>query len=117
MSTHDDIAWLGGWEGYGVGGVEREDGEHPEIWIDLTPAPMKEMICTGCGGRGLHEIVHRQVRDLPILDSAKWLIGSGQASDAASRHPSASTPARFRSACSRPANPATRSSSNGEPLS
>ncbi len=76
MPRNDDIAWLGGWEGYEVGGVERENGEDPEIWIYLTPAPIGEMICEGCGGRvrELHEIVYRQVRDLPILDARTWLI-------------------------------------------
>ena len=76
MPRDDDIAWLGGWEGYEVGGVERENGEDPEIWIYLTPAPVGEMICEGCGGRvrELHEIVYRQVRDLPILDARTWLI-------------------------------------------
>ncbi len=76
MPKDDDIAWLGGWEGYDVGGVERENGKEPEIWIYLTPAPMRGMICAGCGGRvgELHEIVYRQVRDLPILDARTWLI-------------------------------------------
>ena len=76
MPKDDDIAWLSGWEGYDVGGVERENGKEPEIWIYLTPAPMRGMICEGCGGRvgELHEIVYWQVRDLPILDARTWLI-------------------------------------------
>lgn len=77
MSTYDDdLAWLGGWEGYRVGSVEREGGERPRIWISLTPAAFGEMICEGCGGRvrALHDIVYRQVRDLPILDAATWLV-------------------------------------------
>ena len=34
------------------------------------------MICEGCGGRvrPLHDIVYRQVRDLPILDAATRLV-------------------------------------------
>jgi hypothetical protein len=29
LSTYDDLAWLGGWEVYRVGSVEREGGERP----------------------------------------------------------------------------------------
>lgn len=76
MSEHDDMAWLGGWEGYRVEGVERAGGDRPRIRIYLRPAGFGEMICEGCGGRAvaLHDIVYRQVRDLPILDAATWLV-------------------------------------------
>ena len=30
-------------------------GEDPEIWIYLTPAPVREAICKGCGRRGRQE--------------------------------------------------------------
>ena len=76
MSACDDMAWLGGWEGYEIGGVERHGCERAQVWIYLTPAPLGEMICEGCGEgvRELHEIVYRRVRDLPILDAATWLL-------------------------------------------
>ena len=64
------------WEGYRVGSVEREGGERPRICIYLTPTSLGKMICEGCGGRvrTLHDMVYRQVRDLPILDAATWLV-------------------------------------------
>ncbi len=67
----DDIAWLGGWEGYTVTWVDRRAGAWPEVWIYLSPVAAARMVCDGCGGevRNIHEIVPREVRDLPILDA------------------------------------------------
>jgi len=72
----DDIAWLGGWEGYRVCGVERVDGISAEIWISLEPVDAGRPVCESCGAEatGLHEVTIRRVRDLPILDAKTWLV-------------------------------------------
>jgi transposase len=72
----EDIAWLGGWEGYEVCGVDRREGPVAEIWIYLMPRPVGAMICEGCGAATseLHELTYRQVRDLPILDARTWVL-------------------------------------------
>jgi len=71
----DDIAWLGGWEGYRVCGVERFEGVTAEIWISLEPLVGGGAVCEGCGeaAPALHEVTVRRVRDLPILDARTWL--------------------------------------------
>ena len=75
MPIEDDIAWLGGWEGYHVSGVERVDGVQPEILISLEAVAETRPVCEGCGGfaPALHEVTVRRVRDLPILDAQTWL--------------------------------------------
>lgn len=75
MSEVHDIAWLGGWEGYRVETIERRGGKRPEIWIYLGREPFSPMVCDGCGGPagGVHDVVTREVRDLPILDAVTWL--------------------------------------------
>jgi transposase len=56
----DDIAWLGGWEGYRVSRVERRAGAWPEVWIYLSPVadartwlrvPRRRVRCPRCGPR------------------------------------------------------------------
>lgn len=76
MPVFDDIAWLGGWEGYRVAGVERVQGRSAEVWITLEARSGVAPVCEGCGGAasGVHEITERHVRDLPILDAATWLV-------------------------------------------
>jgi len=75
LPMDDDIAWLGGWEGYRVSGVERVEGADPEIWISLEPLSGARPACEGCGGMAtaLHEVTVRRVRDLPILEARTWL--------------------------------------------
>ncbi len=75
MPMDDDIAWLGGWEGYRVAWVDRRAGACPEVWVHLSPVAGVPPICGGCGGevREVHEIEVREVRDLPILDARTWL--------------------------------------------
>ena len=75
MPTVDDIAWLGGWEGYRVSAVERTAGARPEVVIFLSPACHRAPICDGCGASvyGVHDSVVRRIRDLPILDARTWL--------------------------------------------
>ncbi len=76
MPKDDDIAWLGGWEGYRVAWVDRRAGACPEVWIYLSPKSGAVLICDGCGGevRDIHEVEVREVRDLPILDARTWLL-------------------------------------------
>ena len=76
MPIDDDIAWLGGWEGYRVCAVERVSGARPEIWISLEATAERPALCDGCGqeASGLHEVVMRRIRDLPILDAETWLV-------------------------------------------
>jgi transposase len=71
----DDIAWLGGWEGYRVARVDRRAGAWPEVWIYLSPVAGAPLVCDGCGGEvgEVHEIEVRTVRDLPILYARTWL--------------------------------------------
>jgi transposase len=71
----DDIAWLGGWEGYRVCRVERVEGVTCEIWISLEPRGDVGPICEGCGETvtTVHEVTLRRIRDLPILDARTWL--------------------------------------------
>lgn len=76
MPVLDDIAWLGGWEGYRVSGVERIEGVSPEIWIFLEVSGEAHPLCDGCGGAalGVHEFTVRHIRDLPILDASTRLV-------------------------------------------
>ena len=75
MPVDDDIAWLGGWEGYRVCRVERFEGVVCEIWIWLEPRGDVRPVCGGCGEAvtAVHEVVMRRIRDLPILDARTWL--------------------------------------------
>jgi transposase len=76
LPKDDDIAWLGGWEGYRVAWIDRRAGACPEVWICLSPKRGGPLICDGCGGevRDIHEVEVREVRDLPILDARTWLL-------------------------------------------
>ncbi len=71
MPAYDDIAWLGGWEGYRVSFVDRRAGARPEVWITLSADAAGPLVCDGCGGEAwkVHEIEIREVRDLPILEA------------------------------------------------
>lgn len=75
MPLDDDIGWLGGWEGYRVGRVERFEGSPAEVLITLEPLVEHCPVCEGCGESvsALHEVIWRRVRDLPILDAWTWL--------------------------------------------
>lgn len=69
---------LGGWEGYAVNRVQRVDrngpGQRPSVHINLVRTkPTFE--CSGCGQEttAVHEVIHRCVRDLPILDADTYV--------------------------------------------
>lgn len=69
------MSWLGGWEGYRVETVQRQEGARPEVWIFLGREPGGGLVCDGCGEtvERVHDIEMRRVRDLPILDATTWL--------------------------------------------
>lgn len=79
MSDAQCIAFLGRWEGYEVGRVERlEKGvlrPRPIVSIELVRAAGSPLRCSGCGCRTdhVHDIEVRWVRDLPLLDADTWL--------------------------------------------
>jgi len=80
LSREQFIALLGGWEGYGVGAVERyevgQDRMKPEVWIELVPLGGFPMCCSGCREEvtEVHDVGGRWVRDLPLLDAETWLL-------------------------------------------
>ena len=80
MPRGESIEILGEWKGYGIGTVGRfekgEQGDSPEVWIELIPTAGREQVCTGCGGTvdSVHDTEERWVRDLPILDAETWLL-------------------------------------------
>jgi transposase len=73
------IAFLGQWEGYSTGDVQRlEPGPgrpRPEVWIELRPDKTRPLCCSGCGRRidRSHDFELRFIRDLPLLDAETWL--------------------------------------------
>jgi transposase len=77
LTSDDVIEALGGWEGYSVAKIEvdQEEGEKPQVWIELTPRPGMARRCSGCGRmvKQVHDMTPRWVRDLPILGAETWL--------------------------------------------
>lgn len=75
MATDEVNALLGGWEGYGVGTVERFEagryGRTAQVWIELFRRPGAVLMCSGCGRRydKVHDVEDRWVRDLPLMDA------------------------------------------------
>ena len=82
MADQKCMALLGGWEGYSVGTIGRQDGSEDgtrrqaEVWIELHPRPERAMFCSGCEGpvEKVHDVEDRWVRDLPILDAKTYLL-------------------------------------------
>jgi transposase len=79
VSDLQSISFLGEWEGYHVGKVERlEKGPYrarAEVWIELIPDDDRPLRCHGCGGvaHRAHDVEERVIRDLPILGAETWL--------------------------------------------
>ena len=79
VSDLQSISFLGAWEGYHVGKVERlEKGPGralAEVWIDLIADEERRPRCSGCGGAAMrtHDVEERFIRDLPILGAETWL--------------------------------------------
>lgn len=79
MSDSQSIAFLGRWEGFQVGAVQRRerspDRPREEVWIELIEVKGEAMRCSGCGRPldRVYDIEQRWVRDLPLLDAETWL--------------------------------------------
>jgi len=79
VSDSQSIAFLGSWEGFHVGSVQRRerspDRARPEVWIELIGRHNEAMRCSGCGRwlDRIYDVELRWVRDLPLLDAETWL--------------------------------------------
>ncbi len=80
MAYEEITALLGGWPGYRLVEVRREEAgsehEAPRILLTLEPLPGEPRCCGRCGAvvAEIHDITPREVRDLPILEAETWLI-------------------------------------------
>ena len=74
---HDDLAAvLGHFEGFALVGVTREPAAMPpRLVLELAPVAGAPKRCSRCGGEVavIHEVVVRQVRDLPVGDWDTWV--------------------------------------------
>jgi transposase len=80
MAFAEITALLGGWPGFELVDVKREEvtPERPIPRIVLTLQAMADQpkTCSRCGRitTAVHDVSPREVRDLPILDAETWLI-------------------------------------------
>jgi len=80
MAYEEITALLGGWPGFELIGVRREDASIgrpiPRIVLTLQAVPGPPKTCSGCGQpvAAVHDVTSREVRDLPILDAETWLV-------------------------------------------
>lgn len=77
LSQYQDIEFLGEWEGYRVGRIERKVwGSRERVVISLEEQPGHIGVCGRCGRavEAVHERERREVRDLPILDAETVLV-------------------------------------------
>ena len=80
MAYREITALLGGWPGFELVDVQREEPtpERPTARIVLTlqPLPGHPKTCSRCGQAvtAVHDVTPRDVRDLPILDAETWLV-------------------------------------------
>jgi len=80
MAFAEITALLGGWPGFELIAVKREEAtqEHttPRIVLTLEAVPGHAKTCSRCGTTvtAVHDVSSREVRDLPILDAETWLV-------------------------------------------
>src|SRR5262245_20709647 len=80
MAYEEITALLGGWPGYRLVEVHREEAglEHqaPRILLTLEFLPGESRRCSRCSTvvAEIHDITPREVRYLPILEAETWLI-------------------------------------------
>jgi len=80
MAFEEITALLGGWEGFEVVGVRREDVTSsqpvPQIILELRSLPLYPKRCSRCGEVvvEMHDVTERRVRDLPILEAETWIV-------------------------------------------
>jgi transposase len=77
MAYEEITALLGGWPGFQLVAVHRDEsaGAPPRIRLTLEAVAEYPRCCSGCGEavRDVHDSSRREVRDLPILDAETWL--------------------------------------------
>lgn len=80
MAYREITALLGGWPGFELVDVRREEATagRPTARIVLTLEPVagRPKACSRCGREvaAVHDVTPREVRDLPILDAETWLV-------------------------------------------
>ena len=80
MAYEEITALLGGWPGFRLVGVRREEVEPerpaPRILLTLEAVPGEPRHCSRCDAAvaEIHDVTPREVRDLPILEADTWLI-------------------------------------------
>ncbi|HEX7019171.1 MAG TPA: ISL3 family transposase [Gemmatimonadaceae bacterium] len=80
MAFAEITALLGGWPGFELIDVRREeaDAAHatPRIVLTLQALPGSPKTCSRCGQSvtAVHDVSPREVRDLPILEAETWLV-------------------------------------------
>jgi transposase len=80
MAYEEIAALLGGWPGFRLVEVRREDVRPerpvPRIVLTLEAEPGHARRCSRCAEvvDEVHDVTPREVRDLPILDAETWLI-------------------------------------------
>jgi transposase len=79
MAYEEITALLGGWPGFQLVGVRREEGSGvrgaPRIILELEAVAGAARYCSRCGHAvdEVHDVTPRWVRDLPILEADTWL--------------------------------------------
>src|SRR5829696_6962161 len=89
IAMADESGWdllnqIGGWAGFEVAAVQREDVLQPDVFglpsarliITLRATPGAEKRCSRCGAvvTEIHDVAERRVRDLPIAELDTWLL-------------------------------------------
>ena len=79
MAYEEITALLGGWPGFRLVNVRREEATDerpvPRVVLTLEAVPGRTRCCSRCGEpvAEVHDVTPREVRDLPILDAETWL--------------------------------------------
>lgn len=80
MAYEEITALLGGWPGFRLVGVRREEATAerpvPRIVLTLEAEADAARRCARCGETvaEVHDVTPREVRDLPILEAETWLV-------------------------------------------
>ena len=80
MAYEEITALLGGWPGFRLVDVRREEASPerpvPRIVLTLEAVAGHPRCCSRCGEMvaEIHDVTSREVRDLPILDAETWLV-------------------------------------------
>src|SRR6266568_4529735 len=80
MAFQEITALLGGWPGFELIGVEREEPTAARatarIVLTLQAIPGYPKTCSRCGQTvtAVHDVSPREIRDLPILEAETWLV-------------------------------------------